>query len=270
MSTPWGIFLRLLDSYVDVAHQINWWLFTEVPGCGASKPVQVRHSLNTHKGLTGVFVLGAMWYYSCNTTAAWAYVGMHGTYGLLWFVKDALYPDKQWDTPATVGSYILMVITIGILGWTSPWLLVKQKNELPAWLLGLNISVFTIGILLHHGADIQKHFTLKLKGGLITDGFFCCCRNPNYLGEMFIYSSFALMSYQSPHWYLPWCYTAFVYAVLFLPNWIRKDRSISRHTGWAQYKARSGLILPWGWWKATATDAAAGTGRGHYERRRSA
>ena len=98
-----------------------------------------------------MFALGAMWYYSCNTTAAWAYVGMHGTYGLLWFVKDTLYRDKVWETPATVGSYILMVITIGILGWTSPWLLIKQKNELPAWLLGLNVSVFTIGILLHHG-----------------------------------------------------------------------------------------------------------------------
>jgi steroid 5-alpha reductase family enzyme len=181
------------------------------------------------------------------------------------FPSAHLASDKAWDAPATVGSYIWMVISMGFLYWTSPYLLITQKNELPAWLLGLNISMFTTGMLLHHGADIQKHFTLKLKRGLITDGFFKHCRNPNYLGEIFIYSAFALMSCQSPHWYLPWCYTGFIWVDLFLPNWVRKDRSISRHPGWAQYKARSGLVLPWGWWKNQAdagADAATGPG-GH-------
>jgi hypothetical protein len=89
-----------VSSFVPVQHKVNWWLLTEVPLCGTSKPLQIRHSLNTHKGFTGLFALGAMWYYGCNTTAAWAYVGMHGTYGALWFVKDSLYRYATGVLPA--------------------------------------------------------------------------------------------------------------------------------------------------------------------------
>ncbi len=38
---------------------------------------------------------------------------------------------------------------------------------------------------------------LKVRRGLITDGFFARTRNPNYLGEMMIYGSFAALSM---HW----------------------------------------------------------------------
>jgi len=43
-------------------------------------------------------------------------------------------------------------------------------------------------------AEAQKYFTLRLESGLITDGVFRYVRHPNYLGEMMIYGSFALMS----------------------------------------------------------------------------
>ena len=40
---------------------------------------------------------------------------------------------------------------------------------------------------------LQKYFVLRARRGLITDGLFSRCRNPNYLGEMMIYGSFASM-----------------------------------------------------------------------------
>ena len=46
-------------------------------------------------------------------------------------------------------------------------------------------------------ADAQKYFTLRVKRGLITDGVHRYVRHPNYLGEMMIYGSFALMVW---HW----------------------------------------------------------------------
>ena len=39
------------------------------------------------------------------------------------------------------------------------------------------------------GSDAQKHFTLKVRIGLITDGFFTRIRHPNYLSEMMIFST---------------------------------------------------------------------------------
>jgi steroid 5-alpha reductase family enzyme len=39
--------------------------------------------------------------------------------------------------------------------------------------------------------SFQKYFVLRARKGLITDGLFMLCRNPNYLGEMMIYGSFA-------------------------------------------------------------------------------
>ena len=46
-------------------------------------------------------------------------------------------------------------------------------------------------------ADAQKSFTLRFKGGLITDGMYRFIGHPNYLGEMITYGSFALMVW---HW----------------------------------------------------------------------
>ena len=42
-------------------------------------------------------------------------------------------------------------------------------------------------------SDCQKNITLKLRQGLITDAMFKYVRHPNYLGEMMIYTSFALI-----------------------------------------------------------------------------
>ena len=50
-----------------------------------------------------------------------------------------------------------------------------------------------LGCVIMIAADGQKYFTLRLQRGLITDGLYRYIRHPNYLGEMMIYGSFALM-----------------------------------------------------------------------------
>ncbi|MFK8012758.1 MAG: isoprenylcysteine carboxylmethyltransferase family protein, partial [Marinicellaceae bacterium] len=90
-------------------------------------------------------------------------------------------------------------------------------------------------------ADAQKYYTLKYKKGLITDGVHKYIRHPNYLGEIMIYGSFALMVM---HW-LPFVILALVWSMVFLPNMIAKEKSLSRYPEWAAYKKRSGWILPY-------------------------
>jgi protein-S-isoprenylcysteine O-methyltransferase Ste14 len=100
--------------------------------------------------------------------------------------------------------------------------------------------IFTIGLTLMIGADAQKNATLAARPGLITDGFYARTRHPNYLGEMLIYGAFALMV---RHW-IPWVVLGAIWTCVFLTNIAAQEASLARHSGWAAYRARTGLLLP--------------------------
>ena len=89
-------------------------------------------------------------------------------------------------------------------------------------------------------ADIQKYCTLKIKRGLITDGMFKYVRHPNYLGEMMIYGSFALLAW---HW-IPVIVLAYFWGTMFLTNMVMKEASMSRYPEWAEYKKRTWWLVP--------------------------
>ena len=119
------------------------------------------------------------------------------------------------------------------------YLLMSRHVLLQPWAIAAAISCFTLGMFLHFGADAQKYYTLRLKSGLIEDGFFARTRNPNYLGEILIYLSYAIASW---HWLSfvmigGWCF-------YYFSNMRRKDRSLARYPGFAAYKARTGMLLP--------------------------
>ncbi|WP_342635683.1 hypothetical protein [Gloeothece verrucosa] len=59
--------------------------------------MKAKHSINLHKGLTFVFILALMAIYQNYNLGAWVYLALHGTYGILWLLKDQLYPDKKWE-----------------------------------------------------------------------------------------------------------------------------------------------------------------------------
>ena len=89
-------------------------------------------------------------------------------------------------------------------------------------------------------ADAQKYFTLRERPGLITDGMFRYIRHSNYLGEMMIYASFALMVW---HW-LPWLVLAWVWLGVFAVNMRVKEQRMARHPEWAAYRRRSWWLVP--------------------------
>jgi protein-S-isoprenylcysteine O-methyltransferase Ste14 len=79
----------------------------------------------------------------------------------------------------------------------------------------------------------------KFKCG-ITDGMHRYIRHPNYLGEMMIYGSFALVVF---HW-IPAVILAYVWFGVFLPNMIMKEVSLARYPEWNAYRARSWWLIP--------------------------
>jgi protein-S-isoprenylcysteine O-methyltransferase Ste14 len=97
-----------------------------------------------------------------------------------------------------------------------------------------------IGSVIMIAADAQKFFTLKNRSGLIDNGMHRYIRHPNYLGEMLIYASFALMVW---HW-LPVLVLTWVWIGLFAVNMMIKEASLSRYPQWKEYKKRSKWLLP--------------------------
>jgi protein-S-isoprenylcysteine O-methyltransferase Ste14 len=211
---------------------------------GGPRPLRLSTVINLQKGATAFFVGGLMLLYRNGATEAWVYLALHGSYGLCWLMKHLAFRDRRFDAPVTVGGAAL---TVGlVLGpyWLAPWLLISgvlgPRAEAGAPLLCAAIALHTLGLAAMLGADAQKHFQLEAGPRLLTGGMFARTRNPNYLGEMMIYGSYALLT---RHW-LPWLVLAWVWGAVFLPNMLLKDASLSRYPGWSAYRARTGLLWP--------------------------
>lgn len=110
------------------------------------------------------------------------------------------------------------------------------NNERIMWAIISNV----IGVFYMIGADVQKFTQLKLKKGLISDGFFYRTRNPNYFGEILIYLSFAIVSNSC----LSYCILLTVWTILFGTSCLMKELSFMKKDGWNTYKKHSLILLP--------------------------
>ncbi len=221
----------------------NDWMSRDLGG--GPRPWKLAWIINFQKGGTVVFLGALMLLYGNTTTAAWIYLALHGSYGIVWLIKDLSFPDPAWQGRATLAGGFVAFGAVLAWYWAFGWLLIASgvtpDYPLPeaAW-YALCISLCVIGCVIMVAADAQKYYTLRLRPGLITDGMFSRVRHPNYLGEMMIYGSFALMVW---HW-LPFVVLAVIWSALFAVNMIMKEASLSRHPGWAAYRARTGWLLP--------------------------
>lgn len=207
---------------------------------GGPKVLKLNWVINAQKGGTLPFVLALMALTDTWTATAWTYLALHGSYGLIWLMKDSVMPDARWQTRITFGGAFLSFALVLGPYWLAPILLVADDTQQPAWLLAAAAIGYAIGVVIMMASDAQKHFTLAQRRGLITTGFFARVRHPNYLGEMILYAMFAVVA---GHW-LPWLVLAWVWLGLFLPNMLGKEASMSRYPEWAAYKARTGMLLP--------------------------
>jgi steroid 5-alpha reductase family enzyme len=202
-----------------------------------------KYYIDSHKGLTGPFVLGLIAYYHAwDNVLAWIYLALHGTYGVLWILKSRYFGDKNWERPVSFGMGALTWILLSLY-WISPWLIVTHRNHpIAPWMIGACIAMYSFGVFLHFASDMQKHMSLAYRRGtLITDGLWGLCRNPNYLGELLIYAGFTLLPL---HW-IPLVGLGFIVVSVWVPNMWRKDRSLSRYPEFAAYKAKTKLIIPY-------------------------
>ena len=203
-----------------------------------------KYFIDSHKGVTGPFILFLMYYFNqFENMTAWVYLALHGSYGIMWVMKSIIFPDKTWEVKCSFfyGIYMWVGLT---LYWISPWIITSGSVQNPPLIIGCSIFIFAIGVFFHFASDMQKHVHLKLNPGhLIQDGLMAKCRNMNYFGEFLIYVSFAMLA---NHW-IPFVILALFVAIIWLPNMIKKDKSLSRHKGYGEYKKRTSLFFPFIW-----------------------
>jgi protein-S-isoprenylcysteine O-methyltransferase Ste14 len=220
-------------------HRISGFL-TEDFG-GGPKHLKMAWVINLHKVITLFIILGMMFYFDNFSTAAWVYLGLHGIYGYCWLVKDFAFRDGSFETRVTYGGAVMTYLVLVGWYWLLPYLFVSRHLDPSGPELFLAIAMHTLGITWMIAADCQKHFSLKYHRGLITEGVFTYTRNPNFLGEILIYASYALLA---AHW-LGWLVLAYA-TLFFYSRMCVKDASLSRYPGWEAYTARSNRLVPWG------------------------
>jgi len=224
----------------------------------------MNHVINAHK-VTTILVMGAACVAAGNyQLPAMIYAALHGAYGICWCMRYLTTPDKSFETKVnSVGEFSVAFTLLNILYWTGGLLMIATNgsNQIAGFTFGLPatsaalvsggaygvqvavaVFIYAIGKHLTFVSDAQKFYTLKYQRPrkLVTDGMFSRSRNINYLGEMMIYTSFALVANNVV---LPltnmlmWC-------TVFRTNFIKKETSLSRYPEFEEYKARSNLLLP--------------------------
>lgn len=229
---------------------IDWYLHRIPGGAGKLRPRQV---INLHKASVGPLTLALMLWTGDFSLAAWLYLALHGVYGVLWIAKDVAFGDPSWQNSSSVSSgiaafvfplglyYLPILIMFTPLGIRIPggW---GTTATLPLPVAFAAVVLFLIGAFFHFVSDAQKYFVLKHQQPrrLITDGLFALTRNPNYFGEILMYGAFNLLA---QHW-LPWAACSLVWIFVFGTNMMRKEASMSRYPEHADWRSRTGFLLP--------------------------
>jgi len=207
---------------------------------GGPKVLKMAWVINLHKIITLFIIVGMMVYFDNFSTAAWVYLGLHGIYGYCWLIKDFGFRDGSFNMRVTYGGALMTYLLLVAWYWLFPYLFLSRHLDPSGPVLFTAIAMHTLGITWMIAADCQKHFSLKYRRGLITEGVFTYTRNPNFLGEILIYAAYALLA---SHWI---GYAVFAYAVvIFYSRMLVKDASISRYPEWESYEKQSSRLIPW-------------------------
>jgi protein-S-isoprenylcysteine O-methyltransferase Ste14 len=218
------------------------------------KCLKVAHVINVQKVGMPLFLLYMAYMHGNNSEAMWTYGVMHGSYGILWFMKHCAFPDHTFEQYQTIGSAAFLCVLLGAYcvpayllatGQCYRYDVALDQWEEPSKLRRYgSILMYIMGVSLTLASDCQKTITLRYvhkKPHLISSGLFSYTRSPNYFGEILLYSSFATLT---NHWLsyltvviLP-CFTIFPARI-----W-QKEMSLRKKPGWTEYEMRSNVLVP--------------------------
>lgn len=221
-----------------LAEFVHWATYSLPPNI---KTFRLKHYANFAKATILPYMMFLMWYFQNYSLGCWVYMAIHGAYGFLWNLKTLAFPDKGHEEHVSIGSLPQLFIVLSGYSYIPYMMASGQSEQNPsAERIFWSVLLFCIGASFMMISDAQKYFCLMHKKGLIDYGMFAHCRNPNYLGEMMLYGTFALLSNRT----LPWIILLSVWCIVFSLMIYLKERSFRRKVGWEQYRKRSYLLIP--------------------------
>lgn len=232
---------------------IDWFTHDLPPG---PRCLKVAWVINLQKVGCPFYIMFLMYYFNNYSEAMCVYFVMHGSYGLLWYLKHMNFPDASFEDYITVtcasivwAFFLGPYLVFGYLIASGECYLTKDSTDLslPAEPSKLRkywcLFCYIFGICLTLTSDAQKTMILKhvtKRPFLINDGLFSRTRNPNYLGEIMLYSSFAMIT---GHW-LSYAVITFAFSTVFVLRMWQKEVSLRKKPGFEEYSQRSNLLLP--------------------------
>ena len=63
---------------------------------GGPKIIPCRITINFFKSLTLFFCFFLMYYFNTYNLTGFVYAALHGSYGILWLLKDLTFPDNSF------------------------------------------------------------------------------------------------------------------------------------------------------------------------------
>ena len=204
-----------------------------------------KHYIDLHKGATFLYILFLIFINDSNVTNinAYVYLALHGTYGILWILKSNIFPDRQWESKCSIWYGLLIWFGLSLY-WIAPYIIITDSIESSNWYIAMCISIYIFGVFFHFTSDMQKFIQLHYNpNNLITDVMFAKIRNINYLGELFIYLGFSLLAMSI----IPIVALLSFVIIIWIPNMIRKDKSLSKYQNFEEYKKNTNSLFPFIW-----------------------
>jgi len=202
--------------------------------------IPLNYIINFQKAGTIIIMYILMLYFNNFSLGAWTYLALHGTYGIIWILKDNIFPDKSFQVKVSFIGAICVALVL-LLYWVIGFIMMigwGDQNPSPRKIFSC-FFIFSIGLFLMVCSDLQKFITLKHKKGLITEYFLEKNRNTNYFGEILVYLSFAMIS----NHFVGYLILIAIWSSMFVSRIYLKECSLRKKEGYKKYKENSYIIL---------------------------
>jgi hypothetical protein len=135
---------------------------------------RINWIINATKVLVAPIILAMMWYFHNWSVATFLYLGLHGTYTLLWLIKQSVFPDKSFAQPIPLWIGVLTPFLPLMTYMIGAYLLISEHTVPPNWVFALAPFLCISGVFLHYVSDAQNSSYCSCgKNSLKT----ACCHN---------------------------------------------------------------------------------------------